>query len=87
MMRNTINQSILQLKTWGKEVPWLKESMEGNLQPLLGMFMQEQAKGVAIQAGWDPETRLGEAFRLVRFGDLEPLFQQMAQPLEGVEQN
>ncbi len=87
MMRNTINQSILQLKTWGKEVPWLKESMEGNLQPLLGMFMQEQAKGVAIQAGWDPETRLGEAFRLVRFGDMEPLFQMMAQPLEGVEQD
>ena len=87
MMRNTINQSILQLKTWGKEVPWLKESMKGNLQPLLGMFMQEQAKGVAIQADWDPETRLGEAFRLVRFGDMEPLFQMMAQPLEGVEQD
>ncbi len=87
MMRNTINQSILQLKTWGREVPWLKESMEGNLQPLLGLFLQEQAKAVAAEAGWDPETKLGEAFRLVRFGDLEPLFHQMAQPLEGVEQN
>jgi LmbE family N-acetylglucosaminyl deacetylase len=87
MMRNTINQSILQLKNWGKEVPWLRESMESNMQPLLGMFMQEQAKAVAIQAGWDPETRLAEAFRLVRFGDMEPLFQMMAQPLEGVEQD
>jgi LmbE family N-acetylglucosaminyl deacetylase len=87
MMRNTINQSILQLKTWGREVPWLQESMEGNLHPLLGMFLQEQAKAVAIEAGWNPETKLGEAFRLVRFGDMEPLFQQMAQPLEGVEQN
>lgn len=87
MMRNTINQSRLQLKTWGKQVPWLEESMEGILQPLLGMFLQEQAKAVAIQAGWDGETKLGEAFRLVRFGDMEPLFQMMAIPLEGVEQD
>ena len=85
MMRNTINQSILQLKTWGKEVPLLKESMEGDLQPLLGMFLQEQAKAVAIEAGWDAEVQLGEAFRLERFGDMEPLFQMMAQPLEGFE--
>ena len=54
MMRNTINQSILQLKTWGREVPWLQESMEGNLQPLLGMFLQEQAKALAVEAGWIP---------------------------------
>jgi LmbE family N-acetylglucosaminyl deacetylase len=86
MMRNTINQSILQLKTWGKQVPWLAESMDGDLRPLLGMFMQEQAKAVAVQAGWDGETSLGEAFRLVRFGDMEGLFQMMAEPLPGVEQ-
>lgn len=86
MMRNTINQSRLQLMTWGKQVPWLEQSMEGDLRPLLGMFMQEQAKAVAEQAGWDTETCLGEAFRLVRFGDMEPLFQMMAEPLPGVEQ-
>ena len=87
MMRNTINQSILQLRTWGKEVPMLKDSMEGDLQPLLGMFLREQAKADAIQAGWDPEAKLGEAFRMVRFGDLEPLFQMMAQPIAGMEQD
>jgi len=86
MMRNTINQSILQLKTWGKRVPWLEESMDGELRPLLGMFLQEQSKAVAAQAGWDTETCLGEAFRLVRFGDMEPLFQMMAEPLPEVEQ-
>ncbi len=86
MMRNTIHQSILQLKTWGRRVPWLEESMDGDLRPLVGTFLQEQAKAVAVQAGWDSETCLGEAFRLVRFGDLEPLFQLMAEPLSGVDQ-
>jgi LmbE family N-acetylglucosaminyl deacetylase len=86
MMRNTINHSRLQLATWGKQVPWLEKSMEGDLRPLLGMFVQEQAKAVAIEAGWDNETCLGESFRLVRFGDMEPLFQMMAEPLPGVEQ-
>ncbi len=86
MMRNTINQSRLQLATWGKQVPWLEQSMEGDLRPLLGKFMQEKAKAVAIEAGWDSETCLGESFRLVRFGDMEPLFQMMAEPLPSVEQ-
>lgn len=85
MMRNTIRQYQLQLKTWGKQIPWLAESMEGDLRPLLGMFLQEQARGLAVEAGWDSETHLAEAFRLERFGDLEPLFQLMAEPLEDAE--
>jgi LmbE family N-acetylglucosaminyl deacetylase len=87
MMRNTINQSRLQLATWGKQVPWLAQSMEGDLRPLLGMFIQEQARAAAVQAGLDGETCLAESFRMVRFGDMEPLFQMMAEPLAGVEQN
>jgi LmbE family N-acetylglucosaminyl deacetylase len=86
MMRNTINQSRLQLKSWGKQVPWLEQSMQGDLQPLLELFIREQAKAVALQAGWDSQACLGEAFRMVRFGDLEQLFQSMAQPMEGAEQ-
>ena len=85
MMRNTINQYRLQLKTWGKHVSWLEESMEGDLRPLLAMFIQEQAKGQAEAAGWDTEAHLAEAFRLERFGDLEPLFQLMAEPLTDTE--
>jgi len=85
MMRNTINQSRLQLKTWGKHVPWLDEALEGNMRPLLAMFLQEQAKALAIEAGWDGEVHLAEAFRMERFGDMEPLFQMMAEPLEDVE--
>ena len=82
MMRNTINQYQLQLKTWGRQVPWLQESKDGDLKPLVGMFLQEQAKGLAQAAGWDTELHLAEAFRMERFGDLEPLFQMMAEPLE-----
>jgi LmbE family N-acetylglucosaminyl deacetylase len=85
MMRNTINQYQLQLKTWGKQVQWLQESKDGNLKPLVGMFLQEQAKGLAEAAGWDTEVKLAEAFRMERFGDLEPLFQMMAEPLEDFE--
>jgi hypothetical protein len=55
------------------------------MRPLLAMFIQEQAKGMAEAAGWDTETYLAEAFRLERFGDLEPLFQLMAEPLADVE--
>jgi LmbE family N-acetylglucosaminyl deacetylase len=82
MMRNTINQYRLQLKTWGKRLPWLDQSMQGDLRPLLAMFLQEQAKALAIEAGWDSELYLAEAFRMERFGDLEPLFQMLAEPLE-----
>jgi hypothetical protein len=82
MMRNTIHQHRLQLQTWGKRVPWLEDSMEGDLQPLVAMFIQEQAKALAAEAGWDTEVCLAEAFRMERFGDLEPLFQMMAEPLE-----
>ena len=85
MMRNTIHQYQLQLKTWGKEVAWLQEAKEGDLKPLVGMFLQEQARALAAAAGWDTEAHLAEAYRLERFGDLEPLFQEMAEPLPGAE--
>ncbi len=82
MMRNTINQYQLQLKTWGSQVSWLQESKDGDLKPLIGLFLQEQAKGLAQAAGWDTEMYLAEAFRMERFGDLEPLFQIIAEPLK-----
>jgi len=85
MMRNTINQYRLQLKTWGKHVPWLDESFEGDMRSLIAMFVQEQAKMTAVKAGWDSETGLAEGFRTIRFGDMEPLFKTMAVPLDKSE--
>jgi len=85
MMRNTMNQYRLQLQTWGRRMDWLESSMEGDMRPLLALFLQEQANGVAEAFGLGP-GRMGEAFRLVRFGDLEELFQQMSESLPGVEE-
>ena len=61
---------------------WLQESKDGDLKPLIGMFIQEQAKELATAAGWDTEVKLAEAYRLERFAGLEPLFQMMGEPLE-----
>ncbi len=89
MMRNTINQHRLQLKTWGRRVPWLENSMEGDMRPLIASFIQE--KGNAAAKNFKSETlgmasgRMGEEFRLVRFGDLEGLFQELSEPLPGAE--
>jgi LmbE family N-acetylglucosaminyl deacetylase len=85
MMRNTLNQYRLQLKTWGRRMAWLEDSMQGDLRPLIALAMQEQANAVAEEFGLGP-GRMGEAFRLARFGDFEPLFQAFSEPLPGVEQ-
>jgi len=84
MMKNTMNQSRLQLKTWGKRLPWLEDSMEGDLRPLLGLAMQMQANEVAEKFELGP-GRMGEVFRLVRFGGMEELFQGLAEPIPGTE--
>ena len=85
MMQNTINQYRLQLETWGRRMPWLESSMEGDMRPLLSLVLQEQANAVAKAFDLGP-GRMGEAFRLVRFGDLEELFQVMSKPLPGAEE-
>jgi len=80
MMQNAMNQYRLQLQTWGRRMPWLETAMEGDMRPLLALFLQEQANGVA-EAFDLGSGRMGEAFRLVRFGDLDELFQMMSEPL------
>ena len=85
MMKNVLNQFRMQLETWGRRVPWLDSSIEGDTRPLLALFLQEQANAVAKDFGLGP-GRMGEVFRLVRFGDLEQLFQVMGEPLPGAEQ-
>lgn len=80
MMQNTFNQYRLQLKTWGRRMPWLDSSIEGDLRPLLALAMQEQANAVAAQFELGP-GRMGEAFRLLRFGEFEGLFQALSEPL------
>jgi LmbE family N-acetylglucosaminyl deacetylase len=84
MMRNTMNQYRLQLNTWGRRMPWLEQSIEDDMRPLISLVLQEQANAAA--RGFDlGEGRMGEVFRLVRFGDLEGLFQEMSEPMPDTE--
>jgi len=84
MMRNTINQTRLQLETWGRRAPLLDHAFEGDARPLLALVLQEQANAVAAQFGLGP-GRMGEAFRLERFGDLEPMLEALSEPIPGAD--
>ncbi len=85
MMKNTFNQYRLQLETWGRRLPWLEDSMAGDMRPLLALAMQLQGNAVGEEFKLGP-GRMGEDFRLVRFDDLEELFQGLAEPLSGSEE-
>jgi LmbE family N-acetylglucosaminyl deacetylase len=81
MMRNTIQQTRLQLQTYGKRLRLLDGAMEDDLAGLLGLVLQQQGRTLAIQAGWEGGEKLAEAFRVVRFGDLEKMVEALAEPL------
>lgn len=80
MMRNTLNQFRLQLRTSGRRAPLLDEAMAGNLSPLLMGFLHAQTSAIAEAHGLG-EGRLGEEFRVVRFGDMDEFFEQISEPL------
>jgi hypothetical protein len=84
MMRNTINQTRLQLETYGRRIPLLEEAMDAEQRPLLALILQEQANAVATTFPLG-EGRMGEAFRFERFGDLEEFVRLMSEPIPGVE--
>jgi len=81
-MKNLLNQFKLQLDTWGRSVPLIEFSLNTDMKPLLEGYLAEQAKSLAKQHGL-AGGRMAEVFRLVRFGDLEGLFQILAQPIPG----
>ena len=83
MMRNTINQFLLQAATWGRRVPPLEMARDGDIRPLMSIAIGEQARQVAEKFRLG-EDRSAEEFRLVRFGDMEDLLQGMSEPIEGV---
>ena len=80
MMKNTINQTRLQLKTYGKRVAMFDEAIDGDMSQLLGMVVKNSGKAMAVQAGWDAD-KFAEAFRWSRFGEMEDLFERMAEDL------
>jgi hypothetical protein len=70
----------LQLKTYRKRVAMLDEAMDGDMSQLLGMVMQNDGKAMAAKAGWEA-GRFAEAFRKSRFGEMEELFEMLAEDL------
>ena len=84
MMQNTINQFILQIASWGRRVPLLETSRDGDMKPLLSEVISDQTRAVAEKHGLGKD-RFAEEFRLVRFSDMEKLLQKLSEPIEGAE--
>jgi len=85
MMQNVIHQSLLQLSTWGRRVPLLEQAFHEDPEPLISLVLEEAARDAAKAGGLDAD-RLGEAFRMVRFGDLDPLFESLSEKIENAEE-
>ena len=84
MMRNTVNQMRLQVQTWGRSNASLEHAVEVDLRPILSQFLQSRAQGIADRFSLG-EGRLGEVFRYLRFGDLEPMIQATSEILPDSE--
>lgn len=84
MLKHMLKQYQMQLEAWGRRVPWVDEAYEGDHTELVATFLQEGANAVAKEFNMG-EGRMGEAFRLERFGDLEGLFQGMSVPIPNAE--
>jgi len=84
-MKNLLNQYRLQLDTWGKKVALVDHSLNVDMTFLMKVYVTEQAKAVAKTFKLE-EGKMAESFRLVRFGDLEELFQLSGELLPGAEE-
>jgi LmbE family N-acetylglucosaminyl deacetylase len=85
MLRNTLHQLQLQIKTWGRRVPAIDEAICGDLQPLVQQMITQEALETARHFGL-PEGRMAEVFRVSRFGVYEGFIQSQSVPLEGEAQ-
>ena len=82
MVRNTLHQMQLQLKTWGRHVPAINAAITGDIRSLAAEFLKQSAVHTAKQFGL-ADGRLAEAFRVNRFGAMEEFFQAASEPLSG----
>jgi LmbE family N-acetylglucosaminyl deacetylase len=82
MLRNTLHQLQLQLRTWGRYVPAIDESIQGDFKPLVSDLVRSDALATAREFGL-PEGRLAEVFRLNRFGSYEGFVQANSAALPG----
>lgn len=82
MIRNTLNQMRLQLRTAGRSYPPLDEAIDsGNVQPFLRVWLERRASHWGSLYG----LQFAEVYRVDRFGAWEDLFQQGAVPIPDAE--
>jgi len=82
MLRNSLHQLQLQLKTWGRRLAAIDEAMIRDARPLVEDFLRQHHAAIANTWGMKPGT-LAEVFRVDRFGPWEELFQSKSEPLPG----
>jgi LmbE family N-acetylglucosaminyl deacetylase len=85
MLRNTLHQLQLQLQTWGRTVPAVDESLQGDFKPLVADLVRSEAQATARSFGL-PEGRMAEVFRVNRFGAYEGWLQANSVGLPGEPQ-
>lgn len=78
MIRNTLNQTRLQLAAAGRFVPALNEAIDsGNVLPYLRMWLERRARQWGSRYGLE----FAEVYRVDRFGTWEDYFQDVSKPL------
>ncbi len=82
MLRNTLHQLQLQLRTWGRRVPSIDTAIEGDFRPLVAALVRADALSTAREFGL-PEGRLAEVYRVNRFGAYEAFMQAESIALPG----
>lgn len=83
-MAAVANLSRLQVQTWGRRSPLLDAAVTGDVRPVVEAAVSGGAHAAAEAAGLGAD-RAAELFRVVRFGDLEPLMDQISQGIPGAE--
>ena len=75
MLDNILNQCRLLVDAWDGPVPdGAREAFASDPRSLVEVFLRQQAQRVGEEGGLG-EGRLGEAFRVVRFGDMAGVFE------------
>jgi hypothetical protein len=82
MLRNTLHQMQLQLKTWGRHVPMIDAGITGDFKPLIADLLRSEAAETGKAFGF-PQGRMAEVFRVNRFGAYEGLMQSQSEALPG----
>ena len=82
MIRNTLNQSRLQLRTWGRFVPALDDAIDsGSVEAYVRLWFERRARFWGEKYG----VPYAEVYRVERFGAWEDFFQRESLPIPGLE--